>query len=378
MKTRIMFVLIVLTPAGLWSQSLVDSKATPQTKYLYNSLRRISEMGVMFGHQDDDAYGVGWKEEEGRSDVKSVTGSYPAVHGWDLGHIEIGKGENLDGVKFDKMRNWITAAYKRGGISTVSWHGNNPVSKGSTWDKTPAVKDILPGGSHHTTFLSQLDLLSDFLKSCKVPLIFRPYHEHNGDWFWWGKGNCTEEEYIQLWRFTVTYLRDTKGVHNLLYTFSPDRSRWNLSQGAEGYLYGYPGDEYVDILGVDNYMDVRDTPERTKEQRVGDLVKSLTLLCDVARQKNKVAVLSETGEEGVKNAKWFTETITEPLKANPQIRIAYVLNWRNAFNRPNHFYAPYPGHPAADDLKTFFNNPTVFFESEIQNMYKSGKPLVKK
>lgn len=45
-----------------------------------------------------------------------------------------------------------------------------------------------------------------------IPVIFRPYHEHNGDWFWWGKGVNSEEDYIKLWQFTVEYLRDEKDV----------------------------------------------------------------------------------------------------------------------------------------------------------------------
>ena len=62
---------------------LVDSLATPETVALFRNLQNISRTGVLFGHQDDTAYGVNWKAEPGRSDVKEVCGDYPAVYGWD-------------------------------------------------------------------------------------------------------------------------------------------------------------------------------------------------------------------------------------------------------------------------------------------------------
>jgi mannan endo-1,4-beta-mannosidase len=76
-----------------------------------------------------------------------------------------------------------------------------------------------------------------------------------------------------LWQFTVHYLRDTKKLHNLIYVFSPDRSRWNLDDAPVDYLYAYPGDDYVDVLGIDNYRDVGST-EFTIDKR-NDLIKGL-------------------------------------------------------------------------------------------------------
>ena len=66
---------------------LVDTLATAETIALFKNLQQISQTGVLFGHQDDLAYGVGWWAEPSRSDVKEVCGDYPAVYGWDLGDI---------------------------------------------------------------------------------------------------------------------------------------------------------------------------------------------------------------------------------------------------------------------------------------------------
>jgi len=373
------FVIFIVSPMLVFGQ-LVDKKANKETLALYSNLKRISEQGFLFGHQDTDAYGVGWRKQDGRSDVKDVCGSYPAVHGWDVGK-SLANPMNIDSVSFDKMLNWIKQIYERGGISTISWHVDNPVTKKDSWDKTSAVKDILPGGREHAELIKQLDLLSSFLNKCKsgstfIPIIFRPWHEHNGDWFWWGKGNCTEEEYIKLWKFTVEYLRDTKQLHNLIYAWSPDRSRTDLSNFQSSYLYAYPGDAYVDILGLDNYMDVgAKWNKKTLEEQQNNFATSLKAVSTLAAEKNKVAAMTETGMEGITNPEWFTKAILEPIKKN-DIKIAYLLVWRNA--NKTHHYAPYKGHSSEKDFIVFYNDKSTLFESDIQNLYQSNKPLTLK
>lgn len=361
-------------------QELIDKRATKKSRALYSNLQKISHQGLLFGHQDDDAYGTKWKALPGRSDVKDVTGSFPAVHGWDVAKLGSWKF-NLDTVDFEMMRGWIKDTYRRGGINTISWHLDNIVNKKSAWDTVKAVKHIIPGGTHHEAYKKELDVLAEFLNSCKsgftkIPIIFRPFHEHNGNWFWWGKGYCTEEEYVKLWKFTVDYLKNKKNLHQLIYAFSPDRSRINLDDARSSYMYGYPGDDYVDIIGLDNYMDVG-VPwnQKSSEEQRADLVKILQTISEIAADKRKVAAMTETGQEGVTNHEWFTQVILNPLKANPDIRLAYFMVWRNA--NVKHHYAPYPGHPAAEDLIKFYNDPYTLFESDIINMYKTNKPLTR-
>ena len=123
----LIFAGVLLSSCSLFAQ-LVDKNATRETKALYQNLKRISSEGFMFGHQDTDAYGVGWRKQDGRSDVKDVCGSYPAVHGWDVGK-SLANPMNIDSVSFDKMLNWIKQTYERGGINAISWHVDNPVTK---------------------------------------------------------------------------------------------------------------------------------------------------------------------------------------------------------------------------------------------------------
>lgn len=365
----------ILINFGVWGQTTVDSKATKKTKALFTNLKNDFKGAFLFGHQEDQAYGVNWKAEKNRSDVKDVCGDYAAVHGWDIG--KEGELRNLDGVLFTDIRKLIKQSYKRGGVNTISWHGDNPVSGGGTWDTVRAVVHILPGGKDHARYVERLDKIADFLQSCKagftkIPIIFRPFHEHNGDWFWWGKKHCTEEEYIALWQFTIKYLRDERKLHHILYAFSPDASRMNTQSDSVDYLYGYPGDEYVDILGLDNYRDVgiKWNMKPVDEQK-RQLIKGLEIVSDLAIQKNKIAAFTETGLEGVTISDWYTQRILEPLKDNRHIQLAYIMLWRNANEK--HHYAPYPGHSSSPDFIRFYNDDYTLFESDLPNLYRLNR-----
>lgn len=347
-----------------------DPDASRRVKALYANLMTMSGRHVLFGHQDALAYGVGWKEwPETRSDVRDVCGSYPAVFGWDIG--KLGKGDkNIDTVRFANMRKWMLEAYRMGGVNTVSWHLDNFVTDGSSWDVGQnVVAAILPGGAHHEAYKARLDVLADFFKSLRsgflfkhgIPVIFRPFHEHTGHWFWWGQPHCTPEQYKELWRFTVEYLRGEKAVHNLLYCYSTD-----VFKDKEHYLECYPGDEYVDILGFDDYRDVK------PENDPAELTRQLRLLVEMAGERGKVAALTETGLEGIPEANWWTDRLLRHIKADPAAaRIAWVLVWRNA--RPSHHYAPYPGHPSAANFLEFCRDPLIMMEGQLPKLYKLNR-----
>ncbi len=335
-----------------------DEQATTETINLYRNLMELKHVGMMFGHQDDLAYGIGWVYEEGRSDVKEVCGDYPAVYGWELGHLELGVPYSLDSVHFDKIQEWIKKVYTRGGVNTISWHLRNPLTGGSAWDTSSkeVVKSILPGGEKHELFKTYLDRLAAFLQGLQtedgtyIPILFRPFHEHTGSWFWWGKDLCTVDEYKALWRFTVNYLQNEKQLHHVLYTYSTDRF-----STTEEYLERYPKDDVVDILAFDLYDRGRDFPKVLRN--------CAATVSTLANYKNKVAAVSESGGPIATNTEWWTKTLLEPLKP---FDLSYVLVWRNPWQPASHgAFSAYKGSPDLADFIKFYDDPKTLFQKEV-------------
>lgn len=335
-----------------------DKKATPETISLYQNLMNLKQSGMMFGHQDDLAYGHGWYAQAGRSDVKDVCGDYPAVFGWELGHLELGDEMSLDSVYFADIRKHIQFVYEKGGVNTISWHLRNPYTGGSSWDVSSkeVVASILPGGAKHELFLTYLDHLATFFQSLKtndgtaIPILFRPYHEHTGSWFWWGKDLCSVEDYVALWRFTVDYLQNEKGIHHLLFTYSSDRF-----QTKADYLERYPGDDVIDILGFDLYDRGPDFPNL-----LNNCAKNVS---EMAAEKGKIATVSETGGPIATEKSWWTEKV---LKTLAPYNLSYVLVWRNPFRPADHAaFAPFKGSPDSADFIQFYNNPETIFLKTI-------------
>lgn len=345
--------------------NMVDAEASYQTKALYYNLLNNQAGGIIFGQQNATFEGVGWQYEPNRSDIKDVCGDYPALYGWDLENVikSLLGNSSIDPVRSSKIKQLVIEAYDRGGINTFSWHMPNYNTGDNFYDTTPAVSSILPGGEKNEIYTRNLRALADFFKSLLgsdgslIPVIFRPFHEHTGDWFWWGADYCTPEEYIALWQYTVNYLRDEQGVHNIIYAYSPDRI-----EDLDDYTERYPGDQYVDILGIDNYWEFESLVRAP--QAIAGLNKVVTL----AEQKGKPAALTETGLDQLTIPDWFTRVLLDNIKADPQAqKIAYLMVWRNG--NSGHFFGPYPGHESAEPFLDFYQDPLTVFESQLPQVY---------
>ena len=343
-------------------KQLEENKRTGETENLYKLLEEVPEKGFMFGHQDATVYGIGWEGDSERSDVKSVCGDYPAVCGWEIGRIEKGGAVSLDKVAFDVIRKEMIANYARGGVNSVSWHADNPVTGGDTWDVSAGnqvVASILPDGKNHAEFLKWLDVVAAFFNSLttadgkKIPVLFRPWHEHTGSWFWWGKDHCTPEQYKELWIMTYDYLQ-RKGVDNLLYAYAPAGGC-----SVEEYMERYPGDEYVDLLGFDYYQlnGAEGTEDYKKVMRA-----TLQYVTELGKKHHKPIAVTETGLETIPVSDWWTEVLYPIVDEYP---VSYVLVWRNAREKENHYYAPYPGQISADDFVDFYENTKTLFVSDM-------------
>lgn len=362
---------LICCQVGMYAQDAgpIDDLATPETRAIFHNLRLLSENHSLFGHQHATEYGHGWYGDEERSDVKSVCGSHPAVIGVDVSGFSGRSPERIAG-NVDLLRKNVVDTYERGGVSTISWHFSNPVSGGGFYWKDsvslPAVSYIIPGGEAHEAYKEILGTIGGWANSLKAadgtlaPVIFRPYHEFDGGWFWWGAPHCSREDFIQLWQFTVSYLRDTLDVHNFLYGFSPD----NKFIDEKSFLKRYPGDRWVDLVGMDNYGDMgRDGYNIERAAR------KLKIVSDYAEKAGKLAAFTETGLESIPDTTWWTQSLL-PAMQMYDARLAYVLVWRNDARSPTHYYAPFPGHPSVPDFMEFYKNPYTLFEKDLEGIYR--------
>ncbi|MBP5513661.1 MAG: alpha-galactosidase [Bacteroidaceae bacterium] len=334
----------------------VSVKSPTTAQQLVSRLKRLTQKGIMFGHQDAPFYGLGWKYEEGRCDVRDVAGDYPAVMGFELGGIEVGDEKNLDSVPFHVMRREILKQHARGGVVTISWHPRNPLTGSTAWDNSDktVVRNILPGGKRHGVFQIWLRRLTTFLASLQdeqgrhIPFIFRPWHENSGGWFWWGRGLCSAEEYKALWNLTQDYVSHSL-PYNIVWSWSPNYGF------APDVLDTYPGHDRVDIIGLDAYQ------QRNGEQAfVDQLKKDLTTLSQLAREGKRMMALTECGYQNVPDPTWWSRVLLPNLKPWP---LSYFLVWRNADRRQ--YFAPAPGTPDADSFRKMVNDKKVLMLKDI-------------
>lgn len=343
------------------SGSTGQAVKTREAQSLWMFLKQIPQKGFLFGHHDDPVYGIGWEGDENRSDVKSVCGDYPAVMSFDLGCIETGADKNLDNVPFERIRKEIIAQHHRGGMVSISWHVDNPATGKDSWDvsDTTVVGSVLPGGENHEKFLGWLDKVAGFMNSLslvdgtKVPVLFRPWHEHTGSWFWWGKNLCTTEQYKALWKMTYDRMME-KGANHLLYAYSPGTEPNNLAE----YLERYPGNDMIDLVGFDTY-------QFDRQEYVHGMEKMLGILTEVGKIHDKPIAITETGYETIPDSTWWTKTLLPVIRKYP---ISYILVWRNACEKEAHYYAPYPGQVSADDFVKFYKEANTLFVRNLKDV----------
>jgi mannan endo-1,4-beta-mannosidase len=185
----------------------------------------------------------------------------------------------------------------------------------------------------------------------RIPIVFRPWHEMNGGWFWWGTKATSPDNYKKLYKLTVDYFKER--TTSVMFCWSPN---------TPTEMFYYPGDDYVDVLGVDSY-------------EIDPLIlrADLALIVDYAQAHDKVAVLSETGNRtanGDLAASYWQTTLLPAILQDPSgkaQKIAWVLTWINAsWSYP---YVPHGGSSAAAkgvflNFKETFN---VIFGTEIPN-----------
>ncbi|HEX6961807.1 MAG TPA: glycosyl hydrolase [Lacipirellula sp.] len=240
------------------SSQLADEQASARTRFLMNYLVSIYGEKTLSGQQHDVGQNLPFPE----SDYLAKSGGLvPAIRGSDLmdySPSRILRGENPQ----REVEQTIDWAKQTGGIVTMTWHWNAPANlidqPGKEWWRgfyTNATTFDLPGalanpqGGDYQLILRDIDAIAAELQKFEnagVPVIWRPLHEAQGGWFWWGAHG--PETFKQLWNLTHDRLTNHHGLHNLIWEFT--------SSAAEGnHLQWYPGDSVVDMIGLDIYTD---------------------------------------------------------------------------------------------------------------------------
>ncbi len=343
---------------------IVDKNATAETKALYANLWQIQQRGFMFGHHDDLMYGRYWYGEQGNSDTKQVCGDYPGVYSVDFAELMDDRCTSAQEANLLRKR-CIQDARRRGEVIMACAHLNNPLTGGNSWDNSnnQVGKEILTEGSAtNMKFKSWLDRLVSFAQELTddngkpIPVIFRPFHEHTQSWSWWGNSCTSEAEYIALWKFTVDYLRQA-GVHQFLYAVSP---QMDTPKKEEDFLYRWPGDDYVDFIGMDCYHGLSPAT----------LSVNMRMLSSVSAKKQKPCGITEMGVEGFTAKKYWTEQVLTPAEGR---KVSMIVMWRNKFvhgdESDKHYYSVYPGHVSEPDFVRFYNNDMTLFSKDLPNMY---------
>ena len=379
---------------------LVDGDATNSTKALAAYLAGLQKSGqVLFGHQNSTFRSV--RDNGETSDIKDITGSEAGLFGIDtlaLAGMETGKKTRQEAL--DASVAATKKAYNGGSLVSLSCHMPNFTNSkikatgdarypydftecdfNESKDLTPCADYILEGGEYNPQFNAYLDIIADYaleLQKDDIPVLFRPFHENSGGWFWWGSA-VSVESYQAMWRYMVNYLED-KGVHNFLYVYSPNGP---VSNGTE-YLERYPGDAYVDVLGFDYYDDYADANVYTGDNFFDALGKSCDVVASLAEKKNKIPAIAETGiritgagrdslmvsGNPTKDKDWYNKVVNTASSHN----IPYFLLWAN-FDSAN-FFVPYKyndtlGQEMINDFIKSYNNEKSIFGNGT-NFYTTG------
>jgi mannan endo-1,4-beta-mannosidase len=247
--TALVCLLCWLAPGKLAAAEPANPKASLSARkildYFHTLKNTKGEKRLMTGQFTD--FGQGTKLGI-MTNIFNATGQWPAMLGAD--YADFGRG----GITYQAPNRAALEYWRQGGLVTLSAHMYNPANPkgGGLRDKGVEMADLLKDGTEtHERWLRQLDQMAEGLKELKaagVVVLWRPFHEMNGGWFWWGAKE--PDTFIKVWRHMFDYYSNEKGLDNLIWVYGPNH-------GTNTAKY-YAGDRYVDLVGLDAYTDFID------------------------------------------------------------------------------------------------------------------------
>ncbi|KAA6313495.1 hypothetical protein EZS27_035741, partial [termite gut metagenome] len=189
--------------------------------------------------------------EQDRDRILQATGKVPMIWGGDMGWDR------------ETVVNKAVEEYEKGHIITLMWHSQRPTDEGPTIFKEQCQGEfpdeqwqelVTPGTEIYNNWLAKIDEVAGYLQLLKdknIPVLWRPYHEMNGEWFWWGdrKG---ENGFTKLWKMMYDRYVNYHHLDNLIWVWNANGPR-NTPDNAYDYALYFPGMDYVDILATDIY-----------------------------------------------------------------------------------------------------------------------------
>jgi len=247
-------VLTAMLSAGAMAQEHfqpINPNATPEAKALLARLYQTVDSGkIISGLHHNELFGSRYRKDLDR--IEEASKKEPLIWGGDLA---------WDAATVVEM---ATEKYKEGHIITIMWHAERPQDcvpvsfQLHTQGKvtTEQWEDLItPGTVINNRFVSKLDSIAGFLKILQernIPVLWRPLHEMNGEWFWWGN-RPGPDGYQMLWKLMYERMTNYHHLNNLIWVWNANAVR----EGQDGIVmwYGdyYPGPEYVDVLATDVY-----------------------------------------------------------------------------------------------------------------------------
>ena len=244
----------VYNPNGIGVFNIAGSPVTPnstvQAVNLYNFLKSNFGINIISGTMAN--YSTNITEATW---VYTQTGKWPALTAFDLiDHTNLNQNWIKYSAPFTLGQDW----WNNNGIVAMTWHWRDPLTKSgsfyvpsaATAPDTGTTFDISkvsdPTSTEYKAMIVDIDVIAGYLKQFKdanIPVIWRPLHEAAGGWFWWGAKGA--EPYKALWKLLFDRLVNHHGLTNLIWVWTT-----NADDDAVNW---YPGDAYVDVLGMDIY-----------------------------------------------------------------------------------------------------------------------------
>lgn len=255
MKTLLTITVATLFTISAGAQDLrkpVNPDATPEARELLDRLyKSVDEGKIISGLHHNQLMMPNYVQDLDR--IEEASGKTPMIWGGDLAWDA------------RQVVDIATREHKRGRIITIMWHVNRP------FDRTPGVdfrnqtqgkfskeqwEELMTEGTEmHSMWLEQVDSISTYLKMLQdrnIPVLWRPYHEMNGEWFWWGDRRG-EDGFAKLWRMLYDRMVNHHHLDNLLWVWNANAPRVIPNDSAMAYEMYYPGHDYVDVLATDVY-----------------------------------------------------------------------------------------------------------------------------